>query len=295
MFSFLKEKLSKIYATLTSKLSSLFAQKSVDKATLKELERILLEADTGVPTTRFLIDTLLKQATGGEISSGSQLKEALSTELKNLLATCPYSSDERIFMLVGVNGTGKTTFVAKLASLYKAQGKKVLVAAADTFRAAAAEQLAVWAARSDVTCIVGAEGADPASVVFNATKKFNEEGYDVLIIDTAGRLQNKVNLMRELEKVRKVVEKQVPTVRLTTLLTIDSLLGQNSLDQAHLFNQAAKLNGIVLTKMDGTGKGGIVFAICKEVGVPIAYLSYGEQPHQIKRFDADEYVNELLE
>ncbi len=295
MFSFIKEKLGKIYATLTSKLGSLFAKSTIDKGTLKELERILLEADTGVPTTRFLIDTLLHETVKGAIRTGDQLKNSLSAHLKALLTTCSYSSDERIFMLVGVNGTGKTTFAGKLATLYKNQGKKVLIAAADTFRAAAVEQLSILADRSGITCTSGTEGSDPASVVYSALKKYNDEKYDILIIDTAGRLQNKVNLMRELEKVRKVIEKQAPNKKLTTLLTIDSLLGQNSLDQAHLFNQAAKLDGIVLTKMDGTGKGGIVFAICKEVGVPVAYLSYGEQIDQIKRFDANEYVNELLE
>lgn len=295
MFSFLKEKLSKIYAQVTSKLSSLFSSSTVDENTLNELERILLEADTGVQTTRLLIDRLRQQEAAGKLQQGHELKNALAQELKALLGTCTYTATGTVFILVGVNGTGKTTFAAKLAAFYTLQGKKVLLAAADTFRAAAVEQLRIWASRSGVTCISGPESADPASVVFNACKVFTNEAYDILIIDTAGRLQNKVNLMRELEKVRKVIDKQLPSAPITTLLTIDSLLGQNSLDQAQLFHQATNLDGIVLTKMDGTGKGGIVFAICKEVGVPIAYISYGEHLDQMSRFDPDTYVDQLLE
>lgn len=295
MFRFLKEQLSKIYTQVTSKLGSLFAKKEIDEEVLSELERILLEADTGVATTRSLIQRLRDLVRSGALSEGAQLKEALARELKKLLSAHPYTNDTSIYLLVGVNGTGKTTFAAKLAYYYVTQGKKVLLAAADTFRAAAAEQLGTWAERINVDCVKGAPDADPSSVVFAACQRFIEGGYDILIIDTAGRLQNKEYLMRELEKVRKVIGRHMPSKHVTTLLTIDALLGQNSLDQAKLFNQVTQLNGIVLTKMDGTGKGGIVFAISDEIKVPIAYISYGEQLDQTSLFNPETYVNQLLQ
>ncbi len=295
MFRFLKEQLSKIYTQVTTRLGSLFVKNKVDEEVLSQLERILLEADTGVATTRLLMEQLRQMVARGQITQGNQLKDALANELTALLRQHPYANNAAVYILVGVNGTGKTTFAAKLAHFYVTHNKRVLLAAADTFRAAAVDQLSVFARRLGVDLIKGAPDADPASVVFNACQKFSEGGYDILIIDTAGRLQNKEHLMRELEKVRKVITRQLPTSPVITLLTIDSLLGQNSLDQAKLFNHITNLNGIVLTKMDGTGKGGIVFAISHEVKVPIAYLSYGEQVDQMALFDPETYVNQLLQ
>jgi fused signal recognition particle receptor len=302
MFRFLKKQFSKIYTHVTSKLGSLFASKRVDNETLATLERVLIEADTGVATTKLIMERLRSRVTKGSILEGEDLKEALSQELKELLHACPYTAYGSIYLLVGVNGTGKTTFAAKLAHLYSSQGKKVLIAAADTFRAAASEQLKVWAERAGADFFSGPLNADPASVVFGACQRFATQGYDILIIDTAGRLQNKTNLMRELEKIRKVITRALPptalptpqSAHIVTLLTVDALLGQNSLDQAKLFNQATQLSGIVLTKMDGTGKGGTVFAITREIKVPIAYLSYGEGLTDFSSFDPDSYVNQLL-
>jgi fused signal recognition particle receptor len=295
MFNFLKDQFTKIYNHVTSRLQSLFGHKHVDEGLLQDLERILLEADTGVSTTRMLMAHVRDLFLKGTVSTGSQLKEALGRELKELLAQNAYSDSGPVYLLVGVNGTGKTTFAAKLAYFYKKQGKRVLLAGADTFRAAATEQLKVWAEKIGVDCVTGAEGKDPAAVVFAACQRFIAEGYEILIIDTAGRLQNKVHLMNELEKVRKVITKHLGDTPVITLLTIDSLLGQNSFDQAKMFNEAAHLKGIVLTKMDGTGKGGIVFGITHELKVPVAYISYGEKIDQMMPFDPQAYVNQLLD
>ena len=296
MFQFLKDQFSKIYTHVTSRLKSLFGRQQVDDPLMQELERILLEADTGITTTRTLMEKLRAQVRSGHIKQGTDLKIALEHELAALLQSRKYDdAADRIFLMVGVNGTGKTTFASKLAHHYTQQGKKVLLAAADTFRAAATHQLKVWAERSGAECITGPEGSDPAAVVYAACERFISENYDILIIDTAGRLQNKANLMRELEKIRKVVSRHVPDIPVITLLTIDSMLGQNSFDQARLFNEATLVNGIVLTKMDGTGKGGIVFAITNEIKIPIAYVSFGEHMADMARFEPDSYVKELLE
>ncbi len=296
MFQFLKKQFAKIYTQVTSKLTALFGKQTVDEPLLHELERILLEADTGVTTTRALIESLRKKVQHQSIKQGSDLKEALKQELKALLQAKQFDdTDAHVFLMVGVNGTGKTTFTSKLANLYVKQGKKVLLAAADTFRAAAMQQLQIWAERAGTHCVTGPEGSDPAAIVFAACQKFVTERYDILIIDTAGRLQNKTNLMKELEKIRKVVGRQLPQERIVTLLTIDAMLGQNSFDQAKFFNEATMVDGIVLTKMDGTGKGGIVFSITNEIKIPVAYVSFGESMNDSARFDLDSYVHDLLE
>ena len=206
----------------------------------------------------------------------------------------PDLSTERVFLFVGINGSGKTTSIGKLAHHYTQQGKKVLLVAADTFRAAAPEQLNQWALQVGADILIGKEGQDPASLVFQGCEKFKNEQYDILIIDTAGRLQTKINLMHELAKIKRSLSKQLPEESIATLLTIDSMLGQNSFEQAKLFKEATDVNGIILTKMDGTGKGGIVFAIAQELGIPVAFLTFGEQADQLKKFDAQEYVTELL-
>jgi len=295
MFRFLKEQFTKIYKQVTSRLQSLFSKGPVDETTLKELERILLEADTGVATTRLLITHLRDEMARGALETGEQLREALGTRLKAILHEYPYKKAGPVYILVGVNGTGKTTFVAKLAHHFASQGKKVMVAAADTFRAAAAEQLKVWADRTGVGFVESTQGQDPSAVVFTACERFTNENYDILIIDTAGRLQTKANLMRELEKMRKVVRRFMPDTSVTTLLTVDALIGQNSFDQAKLFNEAAQLDGVILTKMDGTAKGGMVFAIAHDLKIPIAYVSFGEQVDHMAPFNPDKYVDELLE
>jgi fused signal recognition particle receptor len=294
MFNFIKNSLKKIYHAVTGKLAGLFGKKTVDAETLKELELILLQADTGVPTTRTIINQIREQQKQGLIEHGSALKDALEVSLLDILTHRKAPQETPITLLVGINGSGKTTFAAKLAQHAVKQGHKVLLVAADTFRAAAPEQLNSWAERTGADIITGKPGQDPASVVFAGCTTFKQGGYDRLIIDTAGRLQTKVNLMHELEKIKRSIHKQLPDIAITTLVTIDSMLGQNSFEQAKLFHESTDLSGIVLTKMDGTGKGGIVFAIAHQLEIPVAYISYGEQPEDFKPFDAADYVRNLL-
>lgn len=294
MFNFIKNALSKIYSHVTSKLQTLFARNTIDEETLRELELLLISADTGVKTTRTIIENLKKQWQTGKIQEGASLKQALEKELLAILNIQKTTPDCSVYLLVGINGSGKTTFAGKLAYNLAQQNKKVLFVAADTFRAAAPEQLKQWAQRTGASIIQGKEGQDPASVVFTGCQQFKTEGFDALIIDTAGRLQTKVNLMKELQKIRTIISKQLPDHTICTLLTVDAMLGQNSFEQATLFNESTNLNGIVLTKMDGTGKGGIVFAIAQQLGIPIQYVAYGEQPDQLKVFNAQEYVSDLL-
>lgn len=295
MFSFIKNALQKIYTQVTSKLQALFGRATLDEATLKELELLLISADMGVATTRLIIDSLKQQFQQGTLKEGDDLKKALEQELLKILNGSHQAPECPIYLLVGINGSGKTTFAGKLAHQLTKQGKKVLMVAADTFRAAAPEQLAQWAHRSNASIIIGKEGQDPASVVFTGCEQFKHDHYDALIIDTAGRLQTKVNLMKELEKIKKVLAKQLPEHTICTLLTIDAMLGQNSFEQATLFHESTNLDGIVLTKMDGTGKGGIVFAIKQKLGIPVRFITYGEALDQIKMFNASEYVTELLQ
>lgn len=294
MFSFIKSALQKVYNQFTSKIGALFTNKTIDEQTLKELELILIAADTGVKTTRLIISDLRTAIKNGTIKQGDDLKTALEALLLKLLEQQSFKTDCSVYMLVGINGSGKTTFASKLAYHLKQQNKKVLLVAADTFRAAAPEQLTRWAEKIGVSIALGKENQDPASVVFAGCEQFKKEQFDAIIIDTAGRLQTKVNLMKELEKVRKVITRILPDQSVCTLLTVDAMLGQNSLEQAKLFHESTHLNGIVLTKMDGTGKGGIVFGISQELNIPIAYISYGEQMDQLKKFDAQEYVHELI-
>lgn len=289
MFSFIKEKLSKIYNQFTSKLSSLLGRNTLDQQTIKDLEILLLSADTGVQATRAIIKRLQTEADGQPLYA--LLRLILLDELKHAPV---YQPNAQVFLLVGINGSGKTTFVGKLAHYYAQKGKKVLLVAADTFRAAAPEQLRVWAHKSGVALIEGKPGQDPSSVVFEGCKKFKDEHFDILIIDTAGRLQTKINLMQELAKIKRVIEKQLPNHTMHTLLTIDAMLGQNSFEQAHLFKECTNVDGIVLSKMDGTGKGGIVFAIAHQLKIPVAYVSFGEGIDQMMLFDSEQYVHELV-
>ena len=290
MFSFLKN----IYTQVTSKLRGLFSRASIDSQTLHELEKLLLSADTGVQTTRVILDNLQKQVSNGTITSGSDLHRALAQLLQELLEKQQYTYDADVYLLVGINGSGKTTCVAKLGYWLKNQNKQVLVVAADTFRAAAVEQLVTWAKKLSLDYSTGKPEQDPASVVFAGCEKFKSGEYTSLIIDTAGRLQTKVNLMKELEKIKRSITKQLPDKKITTLLTIDAMLGQNSFEQARLFNESTHVDGVILTKMDGTGKGGIVFSITQELKIPVAFLSFGEQPDQLALFNAHDYVTQLL-
>ncbi len=295
MFGFIKNTLSKIYTAVTSKLGSLFGKTAIDEQTLKELELILLQADTGVKTTRAIMEQLKNAHNAGDLKDGNDLKTALREQLLTILQEKEPQTDCTVYLLVGINGSGKTTFAGKLAHKAKQEGKKTLFIAADTFRAAAPEQLMQWAQKTDTAIELGKTGQDPASVVFTGCERFNNDNFDQLIIDTAGRLQTKTNLMRELEKIKRIIAKKLPDHKICTLLTIDAMLGQNSFEQAQLFNDSTDVSGIVLTKMDGTGKGGIVFSIANQLNIPIAFISFGEQLKDCKPFDAQTYVKELLE
>ncbi len=297
MFNFIKKNLEKIYQTISSPLQAIFSKPTIEQSTIEELQKLLLKADTGVITTQKIINHLKLTHAQGSIKNGQELQSFLENELENLLnptiVTDPNAA--QVFLLVGINGSGKTTFAGKLAHYFKNQNKKCIIVAADTFRAAACQQLNEWAVRSQAQLIAGKPNQDPASIVFDACKKFQEKKQDILIIDTAGRLQNKDNLMQELAKIKRTVEKQLPNHHMYTLLTIDSMLGQNSLDQARAFNAITKIDGIILTKMDGTAKGGIIFAIVQEIKIPILFLSWGEQIEDLTPFQAKTYVQNLLD
>jgi fused signal recognition particle receptor len=295
MFGFIKDKFKKIYNTVTSQVSTIFSRNKLDEQFLQELSVLLICADTGVKTTDMIIDKLRKDISSAKITDLEQVK----AELENILIEQLKIETSQILMpkvtlLVGVNGSGKTTFAAKFANLLKRNDKRVMLVAGDTFRAAATQQLNEWGNKIDVPVFVGRENQDPASVIFDACKKFEESNFDHLIIDTAGRLQTKVNLMKEIEKIRKILDRQLPGQEIRTWLTIDAMNGQNSLRQAEIFKQATELDGALLTKLDGTGKGGIVFSVAEQFKIPILYITFGEKVEDIKVFDAKEYVHGLL-
>ncbi len=295
MFTNLREKLKNLYTTITTPLKTLFGRPEVDAAALKELENLLIQADMGIKTTRAVMAQLTKAAESQDAQlDGAQLKALLRNELAKMLITAP-KNNPTVYLLVGINGSGKTTCASKLAQQLQQQGERILLVAADTFRAAAADQLQVWAERTNVGIIRGKDKQEPASVVFQGCVKFREEGYTKLIIDTAGRLQTKANLMQELAKIGRIITQQLPEAQIATLLTIDSMLGQNSLEQAQLFHESTPLHGIILTKMDSTGKGGIVFAIQQAIKVPVTFISYGEQLDAFAPFDGITFIDQLLD
>lgn len=298
MFSSFKKAITSLYSTLTSPLQKIFARPTVDVATITELEKLLIEADMGSTTTKTIIAKVQEAVrTAGTSISGEQIKPIVHAELYKMLQEKIYTesiADKQIYLLVGINGSGKTTVASKLAQRFAQQNKRVLLVAADTYRAAAKEQLAVWAARAGATIVIGEPQQDPSAVIFAGCQKYKQENFDILIIDTAGRLQTKVNLMHELEKMRRVITKQLPEQQITTLLTVDSMLGQNSFEQAKLFHESTPLDGIVLTKLDGTGKGGIVFAITTTLHIPIAYISFGETMDAFASFDAQAFVDSII-
>jgi fused signal recognition particle receptor len=293
MFTFLTTHVKNVYSKLSSQLCSLFSTQP-DEHTLKKLETVLLEADTGITTTTTIINNLTKTITQEGLREGHQIEAALKKQLSDLLQDS-YQPQAQVYMLVGINGSGKTTTAGKLTHLFKKQGKKVLLVAADTFRAAAIEQLSQWAHQTNTPIVTGKPGQDPSSVIFQGCQTFKNGSYDILIIDTAGRLQTKTNLMLELAKMSRSIERQLPGITVHRLLTIDAMLGQNSLQQARLFNESTTLNGIILTKIDGTGKGGIIFSICHELKIPIAYLSCGEKIEDLVSFEPKAFVDTLFQ
>jgi len=266
----------------------------VDVDTIDALEELLISADIGVAATDRIIDAVRKRS-----SSGEGLRELVKRELRDVFAAVdgPIASTSapRITLIVGVNGTGKTTTVGKLANLLRNEGRQPLICAADTFRAAAVEQLEIWAGRAGVDMIRAREGADPAAVVFDAISSAKARGRDPVLVDTAGRLHTRVNLMNELEKIKRIAAREVPGAPQEVLLVLDSTVGQNGLAQAREFTNVAGVNGIVLTKLDGTAKGGIAVAIANDLKLPIRYVGVGEGIDDLVPFDANEYVDGLFE
>ena len=292
--------------SLSEKIDTVFQnRKQIDAELLDELEEALIAADLGVPVTLAILDKVRRAVTRKEIGDIAALKAALKNELLTILResekkgvaseeSAPESVAPYVVMVVGVNGVGKTTTIGKLAQRIKAEGNDVLICAADTFRAAASDQLAIWAERTGVPLIQQKQGTDPAAVLFDALKAAKARGSDVLIVDTAGRLHNKANLMAELEKMKRVAGREVEGAPHETLLVLDAVTGQNGLEQARQFLKTAGVTGIVLTKLDGTAKGGIAVAISKELGLPIRYAGIGEKVDDLVVFDPEQYVNGLF-
>jgi len=292
--------------SLSEKLDTVFAgRKQIDEELLEELEEILIAADIGVPTTLDILETVRRGIARKQINDLDALKNAIKSELLSILQaserqgiaselTVPESVAPYVMMIVGVNGVGKTTTIGKLAQRIKAEGNDVLICAADTFRAAASDQLAIWAERTGVPLIQQKQGTDPAAVLFDSLKAAKARGSEVLIVDTAGRLHNKSNLMAELEKMKRVAAREVEGAPHETLLVVDAVTGQNGLEQARQFLKVAGVTGIVLTKLDGTAKGGIAVAIAKELNLPIRYAGIGEKVDDLVVFDPQQYVNSLF-
>ena len=292
--------------TLNTRLDTIFeGRKTIDDDFLDELEEMLISTDIGVATTLAVIENVRRGVSRAEIRDLDALKAAIKTELLGILnhATERGVADERsvdesikpyVLMVVGVNGVGKTTTIGKLAQRIKDEGNDVLICAADTFRAAASDQLEIWATRAGVEIVQQKSGTDPAAVLFDALAAAKARASDVLIVDTAGRLHNKANLMAELEKMKRIAAREVPGAPHETLLVIDAVTGQNGLEQARQFMKTADVTGVVLTKLDGTAKGGIAVAIAKELKIPIRYVGIGEQVDDLMVFDAESYVNGLF-
>lgn len=298
--------IAKTRDSLNTKLDRVFeGRKHIDEALLDELEEMLISTDIGVKTTMQVLEAIRKGVSRQEINDLEALKAVMKKELLDILqhsaergvaAETEVAIDIKpyVLMVVGVNGVGKTTTIGKLAQRIKNEGNDVLICAADTFRAAASEQLEIWSARAGVPLIQQKQGTDPAAVLFDALASAKARNSDVLIVDTAGRLHNKSNLMAELEKMKRIAGREVPQAPHETLLVIDAVTGQNGLEQARQFMKAADVSGIVLTKLDGTAKGGIAVAIARELSLPIRYVGIGEQVDDLLVFDAEDYVNGLF-
>lgn len=303
-FDKLKQGLKKTHENIFTKVDRLINAKSkVDDDFLDNLEEILLTSDVGVLTTERLIENLKIRIKEEKYEGSAKLNSILKEEIKKVFSggngkvSEPFKIDTKpyIIVVVGVNGVGKTTSIGKLAYNYKNAGYNVLIGAADTFRAAANEQLETWAKRSGTEIIQLAQGSDPSAVVYNTIQTAVTKNYDIVIIDTAGRLHTKVNLMEELSKIKRVIQKQLPEAPNEVLLVIDATTGQNGMNQAKEFHKAFGLNGLILTKLDGTAKGGIVLKISNELGIPVKYIGVGEQIDDLQIFDKESFVQALLE
>ena len=298
-FDKLKKGLFKTKNAIFGKIDEVFKKfRKVDEELFEELEELLISADIGVNTTEEILDELREYVIDNKIKDSEDIQNKLFELLRELVGEHePLKLDTKpsVILVIGVNGVGKTTSIGKISSELKAQGKKVVVAAADTFRAAAAEQLSVWCERAGVDIIKQAPGADPASVVYDAIGAAKSRKADVLIVDTAGRLHNKKNLMDELAKIDRVIGRELPDSSKETLLVLDATTGQNAVLQAKEFKETSKITGLILTKLDGTAKGGIVISIKKELGIPVKFIGIGEGIDDMKPFDAEEFSNALFD
>ena len=292
----LRSRLSKTRKNLSGGFDKIFSgTKKIDAEVLEELEELLITSDIGVQTTMELMECISK----AKVSDPNEVKKVLKDEMLSILSTEPIAQETgkdtpRVILVVGVNGVGKTTTIGKIAASLKNSGQKVLIAAADTFRAAAVEQLMVWAERADADFVKHKENADPAAVAFDAVAAAAARGCDVVLVDTAGRLHTKVNLMEELKKIKRTVAKQVQGAPHEILLVLDATTGQNALSQAKLFNDALDVTGLALTKLDGTAKGGIVIGICSSLNIPLKYIGIGEKIEDLRPFDAHQFIDALF-
>ena len=298
-FEKLKSGLGKTRESLAERVNSVFSVfVKIDEDFFEELLEVLIMADLGAPTAEYVVETLKSRVKLKHLQDAEQIKD----ELKDVIAGILTEQDTKmhletkpsVILVIGVNGVGKTTSIGKMAALYKSRGKNVMLAAADTFRAAAIEQLDAWAARAGVEIIKNKENSDPAAVVFDACRAAKARNTDILICDTAGRLHNKSNLMAELNKIARVIERELPGADKEILIVLDASTGQNAVSQAKLFSDAADISGIVLTKIDGTAKGGIVVSIAKEQNIPVKFIGVGEGISDLQEFDAEEFARALF-
>lgn len=298
-FEKLKAGLVKTKNSFFGKINSIFKSfRRVDEDLMDELEEALITGDVGVETTEEILDELRSRIKEKKLTEPEEVKAELFDILRSLIGDGePIAYEDgklTVVLVVGVNGVGKTTSIAKMANVFKSDGKKVLLCAADTFRAAAIDQIGIWADRIGVELIKQSEGSDPAAVVFDAVHAAKKRGADILIIDTAGRLHNKKNLMTELEKINRVVDKELPDCLRETILVLDATTGQNAVVQAREFKDAANITGLALTKLDGSAKGGIVFSVKRELGIPMKFIGVGEKADDLQPFNADEFIEALF-
>jgi len=296
----LKKSLAKTRDTIFGQIGSLIKGRKLDDDLIDDIEEILLKADVGVSATEKILDNLREKASENKISDSEEILNLLKDKISKILVTnrrkaiTENSVKPIVWLIAGVNGTGKTTTVGKLAHYFKGQGKKVMIAACDTFRAAAVEQLAIWADRSGVDFIKAQTRADPASIAYDASAAAKSRGIDILLIDTAGRLHTKANLMKELEKIRRVTEKVIPAEQIFSRLVIDGTTGQNAISQVKIFIEAIGCDSLIITKLDGTAKGGVMIAIAEELSVPVDFIGIGERIEDLEPFDANSYIEALF-
>ena len=298
-FDKLKIGLGKTKSSLSDKMNDVFSNfRKVDEDLLEELEEILIMSDIGVETSTKIISNLRDRVKKEKLSDENDVKQALKEEIKNILDEqengLDLSKKPTVILVVGVNGVGKTTSIGKIANRIKKEGKEVIIAAADTFRAAAVEQVEIWAKRSNSKIVKRDEGTDPASVVFEAIQELKKENSDVLICDTAGRLHNKKYLMDELIKIKKVIDKELPDAKKEVLLVLDATTGQNAISQVKAFKETVDITGLVLTKLDGTAKGGAVIGIVEENQIPVKFIGVGEQIDDMEIFNSEDFVNAII-